>query len=186
MIRNIMEPSDIKRHPPTYSSEPPPTYREITSPPPYPNVPSTEYLNEMFRYSYFRKRWDGCTDTLTDFLAKNKDYKLELYDNDQRLRIWLPDACYMSMEVEALRKICKRLEAAVIRGKLLRYWDLDVAKNYEAKLGPVVAKLRNEYQKRLEQDEEFRRMEAKKEASVISAELNLRGKSLNFSLVRIW
>lgn len=92
----------------------------------------------------------------------------------------------MSMEVEELRKICKRLEAAVIRGKLLRYWDLDVAKIYEAKRGLIEAQLRNEYQKRLEQDEEFRRMEAKKEASVISAELNLRGKSLNSSLARIW
>lgn len=59
LIRHIMEPSDIKRHPPTYSSEPPPTYREITSPPTYPNAPSPEYLNEMFRYSYLRKRWGG-------------------------------------------------------------------------------------------------------------------------------
>ncbi|KLO82245.1 Uncharacterized protein LW93_9433 [Fusarium fujikuroi] len=171
-----MEPSDTKRQPPTYSSEPPPTYREITPPPPppYPNASSPEYLNEMFRYFYLRKRRDDCTDTVSDFLAKNKDYKLELYDNDERLHILLPEAYYMSMEAEELRKIRKRLEAAVIKAKLLRYWELDVAKNYEAPRGLVEAKLKNEYQNRLEQDEEFRRMEASKAASVISAELDLR------------
>lgn len=166
LIRNIMEPSDTKRQPPTY--------REITPPPPYPNVPSPEYLNEMFRYFYLRKSRDNCTDTLTDFLAKNKEYKLELYYNDERLRIILPDACYMSMEVEELRKMRKRLEVAVIKGKILLYWELDVARNYEAKRELMEAKLRNDYQKRLEQDEEFRRMEATKSASVISAELKLR------------
>ncbi|VTT59112.1 unnamed protein product [Fusarium fujikuroi] len=164
-----MEPSDTKRQPPTYSSEPPPTYREITPPPLHIPMPHLQSISTR------------CSDTftfakggMTVRIPLNKDYKLELYDNDERLHILLPEPCYMSMEVEELRKIRKRLETAVIKGELMRYWELDVAKNYEAKRGLIEAKLKNEYQNRLEQDEGFRRMEASKAASVISAELDLR------------
>jgi hypothetical protein len=72
----------------------------------------------------------------------------------------------------------KRLENAAIRGILFRYWELDLERNHEAKRGIVEAKLRNEYQERLQKDEEFRRMDAAKPASLILAELDVRVISL--------
>ncbi|KAF5568777.1 hypothetical protein FPHYL_2583 [Fusarium phyllophilum] len=143
-------------------------------PPPYPNVPSPEYVNEMFRYFYLRNGKGGWKPSLTDFRANNTDYEVELHDNDERLRILLPDACYMSMELEKLRKIRKRLQDAVVEGELSRYWEIDVERNYQIDRGLIEAKFRNEYQRRLEKDEEFRRMEATKTISMVSAELNLR------------
>ncbi|PNP76602.1 hypothetical protein FNYG_10021 [Fusarium nygamai] len=173
-----MEPSHFNRGPPANSSDPAPPYTEIASPPPYPDVPSAEYLNEMFRYFYLRNRKDGWKATLADFLAKNEDYTFELHGNEKSLRIMLPDACYMSMELEELRKIRKRLEDAAIKGKLFRYWELDLERNHHAERGIVEAKLRNDYEQSLEKDEEFRKIEATKPASLISAELNLRVHSL--------
>ncbi|KAF5614481.1 uncharacterized protein FTJAE_13750 [Fusarium tjaetaba] len=173
-----MEPPHFKQGPPTNSSDPSPPYTEIASPPPYSNVPSAEYLNEMFRYFYLRNRKDSCKATLADFLAKNKDYTFELHNNDESLWLVLPEDSYMSMKFEKLRKIRRRLEDAAIKGKLFHYWERDVERNQYVERGIVEAKLRNEYQQRLEKDKEFRNMEATKPASLISAELDRRVLSL--------
>ncbi|KAG5743115.1 hypothetical protein H9Q69_008553 [Fusarium xylarioides] len=160
-----MEPSHFSRGPPTNSTQPSQPYREI---------PSPEYVNEMFRYFYLRNGKDIRKASLTDFLVNNTDYKVELYDNDESLRIVLSDACYMSMELEKLRKIRKRLQDAVVEGELSSYWEIDVERNYQTDRGLIEAKFKDEYRRRLEKDEEFRRMEATKTTSMVSAELNLR------------
>jgi hypothetical protein len=95
-----MKPHQYKQGPPTKSSDPAPPYTEIVLPPPYPEVPSAEYLNEKFRYFYLHDGKDGWKATLAEFLAKNEDYTFEFHDNEESLRIMLPEADYMSMEFE--------------------------------------------------------------------------------------
>lgn len=55
---------------------------------------------------------------LADFLAKNEDYTFELRQNNQELRITLPNNCFISMELEELLKVRKIVEGAVKKGKL--------------------------------------------------------------------
>lgn len=102
---------------------------------------------------------------LADFLAKNTDHVIELHQNYAELWLMLPEDCYLSMELEELRNICKKMEAAVNKSKLLRYSKVDSIRNHLNQWAFIHAKLRDEYEKRLEQDEDFRRMEATKTPS---------------------